>query len=251
MSGFFLGKHLITLNPISKANVLRAYPLTVHTSDQAVVPRRVYPVRKFLWPLVMEGNASLGPYEETISGYRPSHAGTNASLAVLAITHHLWLPPTLIWAGNVHVIGHKPVKASETWNIADIVSSVISQSAANGQQFQRQSSSCELMSFRIKNVGQNAFHDLVRLVHVCGWYHDGPRFPLPSEDNSDLRLRRRDYDKRLSVRRSLGELEREISKTLLVELLIQKTLSVVSLNAFLEVTNASDGDSSTLVSLLF
>jgi hypothetical protein len=113
------------------------------------------------------------------------------------------------------------MKTPHAWNVADIVSSVFSQSAANGQRLYGQNSPCNVIALRTEDIRQNTFYYFVRLGSVGRRNYHLPRLPLPCEENPNLRLWYRDNDKRFGVGQNFRRLEREVCKTFLIELSIQ------------------------------
>ena len=55
-----------------------------------------------------------------------------AGVAVLAVFHHLWFLPVVFLAGQVGVEGCELEEASHVGDVADVVSSVLCESAASG-----------------------------------------------------------------------------------------------------------------------
>jgi hypothetical protein len=81
------------------------------------------------------------------------------------------------------------VKTSHSWNVADVVPSVASESASNGQELRGENSPRDTVPLRMKNIIQDAFRNLVRRVSVGRRHYDSVGSSLPSEDYLDLRLR--------------------------------------------------------------
>jgi hypothetical protein len=73
-------------------------------------------------------------------------------MTALASFHHLYFPPVIFLTRQVGVEGNELEKASHAWNITDVVSSVLSESASHGQEFQRQRGSRHVISFAAQKL---------------------------------------------------------------------------------------------------
>jgi hypothetical protein len=140
-SGLVLSEFLPLLDPSQDITVLRTGSLAQHTADQAIMPRWVNPGGEGVAArsLVVKDETSLGSKKKTVGRNSSTWAVVAAGVAILATFHHVRLLPRVLHAGQVGIHRDELEKAPYPWDIADVITTILSQPAAHGQKLQRDS----------------------------------------------------------------------------------------------------------------
>jgi hypothetical protein len=85
--GFSFGEAFYIFRPVAEFLIRRANLLAGHTTNQAIMPRRLNPGRECTLPFIMKCQAFLSLNEETFRNYRGSGAHLDAGVAFITLLH--------------------------------------------------------------------------------------------------------------------------------------------------------------------
>ena len=153
-----------------------------------------------------------------------------ALVAVSATLHQLRFLPTVFFAGEIAVEGHKLQKTSHAGNVTKVVSPIRPEPTAHCEQFKRQFRKRHSVSFWRQNLRQELFQLYSRLFmsYICRRDDECMSFSIPGEHRLTLRARNGDDYQRFCFRQIIGDSEVKKCQALLTEFFIQQTLRVAS-----------------------
>lgn len=138
-----------------------------------------------------------------------SRTRSSASLTLFAKFHHLRFSPCVFLTWYVRIEGYELMEATHARDIGDIINSILSQSASNSQQFQRQCSLSYSVSLFFQDFSQELSNAISRLLigNISWWKNENPFLAAKCESGLALWARNSNYNYRFCIRQSFWSFE--------------------------------------------